>query len=27
VDDTFQACPELTDWTKVANQIVKEKVF
>jgi len=27
VDDTFQACPELTDWTKVANQIVKEKTF
>ena len=27
VDDSFQACPELTDWTKVANQIVKEKTF
>ena len=27
VDDTFQACPELKDWTKVANQIVKEKAF
>ena len=27
VDDSFQACPELKDWTKVANQIVKEKTF
>jgi peptidyl-prolyl cis-trans isomerase SurA len=27
VDDSFQTCPELTDWTKVANQIVKEKTF
>jgi peptidyl-prolyl cis-trans isomerase SurA len=27
IDDSFQGCVELTDWTKVANQIVKEKVF
>ena len=27
VDDSFQGCVELTDWTKVANQIVKEKTF
>ncbi|MCX6203386.1 MAG: peptidylprolyl isomerase [Bacteroidetes bacterium] len=27
VDDTFQGCAELTDWTKVANLIVKEKAF
>ena len=27
IDDAFQGCVELTDWTKVANQIVKEKVF
>lgn len=27
VDDSLQACPELKDWTKVANQIVKEKTF
>jgi len=27
VDDSFQGCVELTDWTKVANQIVKEKAF
>ena len=27
IDETFQACPELKDWTKVASQIVKEKTF
>jgi len=27
IDESFQGCVELTDWTKVANQIVKEKVF
>jgi peptidyl-prolyl cis-trans isomerase SurA len=27
IDDSLQACPELRDWTKVANQIVKEKTF
>jgi peptidyl-prolyl cis-trans isomerase SurA len=27
IDDTFKACPELTDWTKVASQIMKEKTF
>ena len=27
VDDSFQGFVELTDWTKVANQIVKEKAF
>jgi peptidyl-prolyl cis-trans isomerase SurA len=27
VDESFQGCVELTDWTKVANQIVKEKTF
>jgi peptidyl-prolyl cis-trans isomerase SurA len=27
VDDSLQGCVELTDWTKVANQIVKEKAF
>jgi peptidyl-prolyl cis-trans isomerase SurA len=27
IDNSLQACPELKDWTKVANMIVKEKVF
>jgi len=27
IDDSFQGCAELKDWTKVANQIVKEKAF
>lgn len=27
IDDSFQACAELTDWTKVANQLVKEKAY
>ena len=27
IDDSFQGCVELKDWTKVANQIVKEKTF
>ena len=27
IDNDFQACKELTDWTKVANAIVKEKTY
>ncbi len=27
IDNEFQACKELTDWTKVANAIVKEKTY
>lgn len=27
IDNDFQACKELTDWTKVANAIVKEKIY
>ena len=27
IDDSFQGCAELTDWTKVANQLVKEKAY
>lgn len=27
IDNDFQACKELTDWTKVANTIVKEKTY
>jgi len=27
IDDDFQACKELKDWTKVANAIVKEKIY
>ena len=27
IDDSFQGCAELTDWKKVANQLVKEKAY
>ena len=27
IDNDFQACKELTDWTKVANAIVNEKTY
>jgi peptidyl-prolyl cis-trans isomerase SurA len=27
IDEAFQGCKELTDWTKVANALVKEKIY